>query len=48
MVKSYRLKDTIKKKKKTKNRSVGELIRAGTGAIIGVALLGTIASSLRR
>ncbi len=46
MVKSYRLKDTFKRKskgnKEGKLRSSGEFVKAGVGAILGLSLISAI------
>lgn len=43
-LKSYRLRDTFKKRKKKRNRnkSIGDITRAGIGATIGVAFISTL------
>lgn len=42
-LKSYRLKGTIKKgKKKGRNKSIGDITKAGIGATIGVAFVSTL------
>ena len=41
-LKSYRLKETIKKGKK-KSNSIRDITRAGIGATIGVAFISTLA-----
>ena len=41
-IKSYRLKGTLKKKKK-KSKSIGDITRAGVGAVIGVSFISTLA-----
>lgn len=47
-LKSYRLKTTMNKKsKRRKSSSTGDIVKAGTTAIFGTALISTIASSLK-
>lgn len=46
-LKSYRLKGTLKKGKK-KNKPIGDIVRAGTGAIIGVAFISTLAGIINK
>ncbi len=41
VLKSYRLKGTLKKKRK-KNKSIGNIVKAGVGATIGVAFISTL------
>ncbi len=41
VLKSYRLKGTLKKKKR-KNKSISDITRAGIGATIGVAFISTL------
>jgi len=49
MVKSYRLKDTLKKKKKKKRRGrTRDFITGATGAIIGTAFVAQTAGILRK
>ncbi len=42
-LKSYRLKNTLKKKKARKSKSIGNITRTGVGAIIGVAFISELA-----
>jgi len=50
VLKSYRLKDTLKKKKGNvkKKKSIGRLLVGGATALIGVALLSETASAVSR
>lgn len=46
MIKSFRLRDKLKKKKKKGN--AGRLIAGATGAIIGIAFLGATLGAVKR
>jgi len=51
VLKSYRLRDTLKKKskkKKLKRTSTGDMITGGVTALIGVGLLSETASAVAR
>lgn len=47
-LKSYRLRDTIKKKSSKKPKRKDGFVRDATGAIIGVALISELATAVRR
>ena len=46
-LKSYRLKDKVKRKKDRKRSDVGRIIVGGTTAILGVALFSEVARAIR-
>ena len=47
VLKSYRLKGTLKKKK-TKSKSIGDITKAGIGAVIGVSFISTLTGIINK
>ncbi len=48
MLKSYRLKDTFKKRKKKKRSGTRDLVTGAVGALVGVAFVSQTANVLNR